>query len=71
LIGVARDTFENVAYTIKILERPAEMLVFSQEKVINVGGFRFSSPYLKWRVFDASSIEVKVNERTFRIEKDR
>ncbi len=71
LIGVARDTFENVAYTIKILERPAEMLVFSQEKVINVGGFRFSSPYLKWQVFDASSIEVKVNERTFRIEKDR
>ncbi len=71
LIGVARDTFENVAYTIKILERPAEMIVFSQEKVINIGGFRFSSPYLKWQVFDASSIEVKVNERTFQIEKSR
>lgn len=71
LIGVAEDVFGNVAYAVRILERLTEMAVFSQEKVVNIGGFRFFSPYLRWQLFDAPSFEVKVNERTLQIEKSR
>jgi len=71
LIGVAADVFGNVAYAVRILERLTEMAVFSQEKVVNIGGFRFFSPYLRWQLFEAPSFEVKVNERTLQIEKSR
>lgn len=71
LIGVARDTFGNATYRVLVLESMQDFLMFTEEKTISVGGFKFFSPYLKWRIFDSASYEVKVNEKTFRIEKSR
>lgn len=71
LIGVARDAFGNVTYRVLVLERMQDFLVFTEERTINVGGFKFFSPYLKWQIFDSASYEVKVNEKTLRIEKGR
>lgn len=71
LIGVARDAFGNITYKVLVLERMQDFMAFTEERIIDVGGFKFFSPYLKWRIFDSASYEVKVNEKTFRIEKNR
>lgn len=71
LIAVAQDAFQNVSYVVRVLERPKELLVFSEEKVVDIGGFKFFSPYVKWQLLEPSSYEVKVNEKTYKIEKRR
>lgn len=71
LIGMAQDVFQNVSYVVQVLERLEDTLVFSEEKVIDIGGFKFFSPYLRWQSFEATKIEVKINEKIVQLEKDR
>lgn len=71
LIGMAQDVFQNVSYVVQVLEKPEDTLVFPEEKVIDIGGFKFFSPYLRWQSFEATKIEVKINEKIVQLEKAR
>ncbi|MEN3007840.1 hypothetical protein [Pseudothermotoga sp.] len=71
LVGMAQDTFQNNSYIVQVLEKLEDTLVFPEEKVIDIGGFKFFSPYLRWQSFGATKVEVKINEKIVRLEKDR
>ncbi|KUK22024.1 hypothetical protein [Pseudothermotoga lettingae] len=72
LIVMARDNFGNRSYAVENIFNkklpPEGIIAEKNEFVTEIGGFWFSSPYLKWWIGKGNSVKVRVNGESYSIE---
>ncbi|AEH51152.1 hypothetical protein [Pseudothermotoga thermarum] len=63
---IAEDNFSNQNFLAKIVRRPLQpctehMIVFSKERVLDIGGFKFVSPYMRFWVKEDAKTRVMID----------